>query len=58
MENQSVRTTSMVPNVFSIIVLAVSGIALVCVLLLLIISKSGTEPDREEVLRRLQTALH
>lgn len=58
MENQSVRTTSMVPNVFSIIALVVSGIALVCVLLLLIISKSGTEPDREEVLRRLQTALH
>ena len=32
----------MVPNVFSIIALVVSGIALVCVLLLLIISKSGT----------------
>ncbi len=32
----------MVPNVFSIIALVVSGIALVWVLLLLIISKSGT----------------
>ena len=42
MVNQSVKTTSMVPTVVSVIALVVSGIALVCVLLLLIISKTGT----------------
>ena len=42
MVNRSVRTTSIVPTVISVIALVVSGIALVCVLLLLIISKAGT----------------
>lgn len=42
MVNQSVKTTSMVPTVVSVIALVVSGIALVCMLLLLIMSKAGT----------------
>lgn len=42
MVNQSVRSTSIVPTVVSVIALVVSGIALVCVLLLLIISKVRT----------------
>ena len=42
MVNRSVRTTSIVPTVISVIALVVSGIALVCVLLLLIISRAGT----------------
>lgn len=40
--NQSASTTSTVPNVISGIALVVSCIALICVVLLLIISKAGT----------------
>lgn len=40
--NQSASTTSTAPNVISVIALVVSGIALICVVLLLIISKTGT----------------
>ena len=40
--NQSASTTSTAPNVISVIALVVSGIALICVVLLLIISKAGT----------------
>ena len=42
MVNQSGRTSSVVPTVFSVIALVVSVMALICVLLLLIISKAGT----------------
>ena len=40
--NQSASTTSTAPNVISVIALVVSGIALVCAILLLIVSKVGT----------------
>ncbi len=40
--NQSASTTSIVPTVISVIALVVSGLALICVVLLLIISKTGT----------------
>ena len=40
--NQSAGTTSIVPTVISVIALVVSGLALICVVLLLIISKTGT----------------
>ena len=40
--NQSASTTSIVPTVISVIALVVSGLALICVVLLLIISKAGT----------------
>ena len=42
MVNQSGRASSVVPTVFSVIALVVSAMALICVLLLLIISKAGT----------------
>ena len=42
MVNQSVRTTSKVPTVVSVIALVISGIAFICVLLLLIISRART----------------
>lgn len=40
--NQSAGTTSIVPTVISVIALVVSGLALICVVLLLIVSKAGT----------------
>ena len=40
--NQSASTTSIVPTVISVIALVASGLALICVVLLLIISKTGT----------------
>ena len=40
--NQSASTTLIVPTVISVIALVVSGLALICVVLLLIISKTGT----------------
>ena len=42
MVNQSGRTSSGVPTVFSVIALVVSAMALICMLLLLVISKAGT----------------